>query len=81
MNLLQKLFQAVLANVSSFATINWPLVVGVATSVILHKLVKASLNLILLVLFIALVLSLASNMGILPQLKEIFQGVMNFVQK
>lgn len=52
---------------------NWSLVLGLLVAFILYRFAKASANLVLGLIFAAVVISTLTNMGILPPLDVLFE--------
>lgn len=79
MELLRTLWHAFSSVGQQIFTTDWSIVCGGIVAFVLHKLVKASLNIILAILFVAIVIALGTHIGILPPLDKIFEGAKSLI--
>ena len=63
------------AFVRNFMVNNWSLVVGILGAVIAVKLLKSGVQLAITLIFIALVITILTNLGVIPPLDQIVAAI------
>lgn len=58
---------------------NWGLVAGAVLGIFVLKVIKTSFNIVLGIIFAGIAIAILTNIGIMPPLNEILEGVRNLV--
>ena len=56
---------------------NWSFVLGAICAILAFKFLKSGLQLAITIIFVALVICVLTNMGILPPFDELIEGIKN----
>lgn len=72
---IEGIIASVFSIAKDFISNNWALVSGILVGYLFFRVLKTSLNIFLLLIFAGVVISILTNMGILPPLSEMWEAV------
>lgn len=65
--------------ISTFAANNWSLLLMICGAYVAGKMLKAGIQLVVSLLVVGVLISVLTNMGLIPPMDEIIEGVKNLV--
>jgi len=69
------------AFICNFVSNNWTLILMICGAYIAGKLLKAGIQLVVSLLIVGVLLSVLTNMGVLPPMDQIIEGLKSLVSK